>query len=327
MAKEQTSAPTPAQPPSQNLVAEIPANAFDIKTIAQLGADASSLRLVGVDIPDDLPGLPKRVPIAIVNGKQPEMKSVQQLLEAYRLFPSRKKGQAEAQTLEAFIALVERHKTADSVIFADMDWHKPSLTAVIDYHQALSGGSAAFGQHRIHYAFPLSDEWKKWIEHNGQPMKQAEFAYFLEDRVPDLSAPTDHERVTLEQQFGTRIAVPSQVVELSRGLQVNVERRIKNVHTLQSGEASIQFEEVHSDTTGQPLKVPGLFMLNIAPFFMGDEVRIPVRLRYRPGNPIVWYYEIYRPDIAITQHVRDAMIAARTSTALPAYEGTPEMAL
>lgn len=217
MAKETTAAPAP-NPASP--IAEIPPNTFDIRTIAQLAADATSLRLVGIDIPSDMPGLPKQVPVAVINGKQPEARSVQQLLEAYRLFPARKKGQAEAQTLEAFVAMTNRHKTADSVIFADMDWRKPSLTAVVDYHQLDSGGRAAFGQHRIHYAFPLSEEWMKWIEKNGEPMKQAEFAYFLEDRVPDLSAPTDHERVTLEAQFGTRIAVPSQVVELSRGLQV-----------------------------------------------------------------------------------------------------------
>ncbi|TIP21885.1 MAG: DUF2303 family protein, partial [Mesorhizobium sp.] len=73
------------------------------------------------------------------------------------------------------------------VIFADADWRNPSFTAVIDYHEDVSGGLAAFGKHRIQYAFPLSEEWKKWIEMNGEPMKQAEFAYFLEDRVAELS--------------------------------------------------------------------------------------------------------------------------------------------
>lgn len=324
MAKESQSA---AEPKVRDPIAEIAPHTIDIKTIAQLAADASSVKGGAIAVPAELAGLPGEVPVAVINGKQPEVRSVQRLIEEYRLHPARKKGQAEAQTLEAFIALSSRHKTDDSVIFADMDWHKPSLTAVVDYHQAASGGRAAFGQHRIHYAFPLSDEWKKWIEMNGQPMKQAEFAYFLEDRVPDLSAPTDHERVTLENQFNTKIAAPSQLVELSRGLQVNVEKRIKGVHTLQSGEASIQFEEVHNDAAGQPLKVPGLFILNVAPFFMGEKVRVPVRLRYRPGNPVVWFYEIYRPDIAITEHVRAAMLEAKAATELPAYEGTPEMSL
>lgn len=162
---------------------------------------------------------------------------------------------------------------------------------------------------------------------NGEPMKQEQFAYFLEDRVAELSAPTDHEKVTLEQQFATRIATPAQIVELSRGLQVHVNTRIKNATTLQTGEGQIQWEEAHNDADGKPLKVPGLFMLSIAPFFMGEKVRIPVRLRYRAGNPLVWFYQIYRPDQFITEHVRNTLAEARARTELPAFEGVPETGL
>ena len=50
-----------------------------------------------------------------------------------------------------------------------------------------------------------------------------------------------------------------------------------------------------------------------------------VCLRYRPdGASLVWYYEIYRPDETINQHVRDTLAEARERTGLPTYEGTPE---
>ena len=70
-------------------------------------------------------------------------------------------------------------------------------------------------------------------------MDQRDFAWFLEDRVPELSSPTDHERVTLEHQFATTIATPAQLVELSRGLQVHADTRVKAVTVLQTGEGQV----------------------------------------------------------------------------------------
>ncbi|MBZ9822305.1 DUF2303 family protein [Mesorhizobium sp. CA4] len=302
-----------------------PAAGLDVKALAQLGADASAIEIATLPAPEGLAGVPKQIPVALINGKSPEARNIAGLFENFRLFPARKAGQAVAQTLESFCELTNRHKTENSAIFADADWRHPSFTAVIDYHQK-AGTQAAFGKHRVHYAFPLSEEWKKWIDMDGEAMKQAEFAYFLEDRVAELSSPTEHERVTLEQQFQTKLATPAQVVELSRGLKVNIDTKVKTATTLQSGEGQIAWEETHNDAEGKPLKVPGLFMLNIAPFFMGDKVRIPVRLRYRPAGPmIMWSYQIYRPDQAINEHVRNALAEARDKTALPTFEGTPEM--
>ncbi len=299
---------------------------FDLGVAAALGAKADGVEIVSIEPPEGR-GLPAAVPAILRRGATPGISGVKEVLEAHRLFPERKKGTAEAQTFEAFCALVNRHGTAASAIFADCDWKEPSFTAVIDYHENEIDGIAGWGQHRVRYAFPLSEEWQAWIGMNGQPMKQAEFAWFLEDRVAELASPTDHERVTYEAQFQTTLATPAQVVELSRGLSVHVDTRVKAQTVLQSGEGQIAWEESHNDASGQKLKVPGLFMLNIAPFFMGDPVRIPVRLRYRPaGQQLTWFYQMYRPDLAITEHLRHCLADARESTGLPAYEGTPEMA-
>lgn len=298
---------------------------FDLDTAARLGAKAEGVEIVTLAAPKDMPGVPAEIPVALIRGENPSVASVAQLFDHYRDHPKRKTGTAKAQTFESFCALTNRHKTPDSAIFADMDWQAPSLTAVIDYHQNRSGGTAANGKHRIHYPFPLSEEWKKWMEMNGQPMKQQDFAWFLEDRILEVSSPTDEDRA-YEDQFGTRIALASQLIELSRGLNIKVDSTVKNAQTLQTGETSIQFEETHTDAAGQPLKVPGLFMLYISPFFMGDKVRIPVRLRYRVGGgKIIWFYDIYRPDLFITEFVRATLAEARRQVDLPIFEGTPEM--
>lgn len=298
---------------------------FDnIEEAAKLGAQAKGAEVVTVDL-DGHRGLPKQVPMLLVRGDNPGLKSIKTEIEAWRDYPAKKRGTAEAQTFDSFCELVNRHRTDHSVIFADADWRKPSFTAVIDYHER-EDGHADNGKHRIHYAFPLSEEWQAWNKMNGEKMTQQDFAIFLEDRIAELSAPTDQERIWLERDFATTIAVPSQLVELSRGLQVNVASKVKAAHTLANGEGQIVWEESHQDANGQPLKVPGIFILSIPPFFMGEKIRIPVRLRYRAaGGSVIWFYQIYRPDQFVTEHVRHALADARDRTGLPTFEGKPEM--
>lgn len=148
------------------------------------------------------------------------------------------------------------------------------------------------------------------------------------DRIHRLEGHLDNaerQREGLERDFATTVATPSQLVELSRGLQVNVASKVKAAHTLANGEGQIVWEESHQDANGAPLKVPGIFILSVPPFFMGDKMRIPVRLRYRAaGGSVTWFYQIYRPDQFITEHVRHALFDAREKTGLPAYEGKPE---
>ncbi|PRD42353.1 hypothetical protein C5748_16295 [Phyllobacterium phragmitis] len=300
--------------------------AFSLSTAAELGARANGAELVNVVRTDELTGLPASVPALLIRGDNPHIRSVDAILEEHRLFPARKSGIATAQTLESFIGLTNRHKIEDSVVFANTDWIKPSLTTVIDYHENTSGGKAAFGKHRVHYAFPLSEEWKAWVKLNSATMTQEDFAVFLEEHVFELSAPEDGEKLRYEREFATTIATPAQLVELSRGLQVNVAAKVKNASTLQTGEGQIIWEEEHQGSDGKPIKVPGLFILSVAPFFMGEKVRVPVRLRYRvKSGSIVWFYQIFRPDQIINERVRTDLFDVKDKTSLPAFEGSPEM--
>lgn len=300
---------------------------FDARFIADLGAKAAEAKIVAIPLAvlGDT-GLPEFVP-ALWDAEQSTLVSVAQEAERYRLFPKRRKGTASALTLKSFTDLVKRHATGDSVVFADTNWRKPGFTAVIDYHPyEPEAGPAQWGQHRVHYAFPLSEEWKAWTEKNGETMSQLDFASFIEDHIADLSSPTDAERIALERDFSTKIATPSELIQLSRKLQVTVESKVTNAHTLQNGTGQIQWEEEHKGADGKPVMVPGIFLLNIAPFFMGEKVRIPVRLRYRVSGTIKWFYQIYRPDEHVTDRVRSDLDIVAADTGLPVYEGTPEMA-
>lgn len=261
-----------------------------------------------------------------INRETGKVENLKPIIDSWRARPERKTGTARVLTLESFIDLTKRHMTPDSAIFADTDWRHPSMTAVIDYHVNKSAGAPDNGKHRIHYAFPLSEEWKKWQALDGEPMNQGEFAEFIENRISEITSPTFDEETALGALFSTKIAAPNELIMLSRGLQVRAEMRVKNAVTLQSGEGEITFEEEHKDAAGNKLQVPGIFIINIAPFFLGEPARIPARLRYRVREgKIVWAFHLYRPDRYITDQVCRDTAAAALATELPVFHGAPEM--
>ncbi len=336
MTETENTSINPAAAASANL---IPDGAEGIEAIAALSAAARGVSIIAPEGAPYNPGLPDTIPLGIKHGEKPEIVDLKPYFESWRAFPERKRGTATALTLASFIALVNRHSTKHSTVFADVDWKKPTLTAVIDYHQ-INGpmpagadgdqeqqlGGADNCKHRIHYAYPLSEEWLAWVAKDGEVMDQREFAAFLEDRIGDLSSPTEHEAQDYSRDFGTTVATPAGVISLARGLEVNVEAKVVNHIRLSSGETKIQFEELHKDATGAPIVVPGIFLLSIAPFVQGAKVRVPVRLRYRAGSGgIKWYYQIYRPDLAITERIDNDLLRVARDTGLPVYAGAPEV--
>jgi uncharacterized protein YfdQ (DUF2303 family) len=244
------------------------------------------------------------------------------LLDAWRTAPERREGTAQAKTLESFIELTKRHADENSAIFADIVSAEPALTAVIDYHKMTS--EPRFCKHRVTYKYPVSDEWTAWRSHNTKQLAQIEFAAFIEDHVADLAAPTDAEKAQIERLFQTKIALPSELVQLSRGLALSVDTKVKEIRTLQSGEAQITYEEVHKDGAGQPLVIPGLFVINIPLFVGADPTRLIARLRYRRDNGLKWSFHFWRWREDMRAHLENDLDAIRKETALPVYEGSPE---
>ena len=312
---------SPTAPNGAALVADTGA----VRELADIIAAAHGFETVEVKLPEAAPvGLPN----AIVVGFGPEGEAVdlRPLFEAWRDRPERKIGTAKAQTLDAFMSLTRRHASpTTTAIFADTSWRTPSLTAVLDYHDE-AGGGAGHCRHRVHYPFPLSEEWKAWVAQDAKPMSQGDFAAFIEDHIADLSSPTEAEVAAFERDFSMLVATPADVIQLSRGLAVQVDAKVKSAITLQTGEMQVLFEEAHvGPGSGSPLKVPGLFVLAIAPFFLGERIRLPVRLRYRvTEGRIVWRFHMFRPDFYVAERIREDLDAVRAALSLPCFEAAPE---
>lgn len=277
--------------------------------------------------------------LALPTGLKPH--SVKDLTKDYDAFPERPKGFANFTSLASIIAWVNRQKLAESVLFASNDMAKPSITAVINYHQpqanhaGLDGNIAGYGDHRGVYHFPLSKAWKAWAAaEQGGLMEQAEFARFLEDRITDVLIPpadgrseADASILDLVNQLGGKLAGPSTLLTLSRGLAVHENSVVKNAVNLASGEAQFVYETTHAGENGQQLSVPNMFLIGVPVFEMGDLFRLPVRLRYRlSGGKVRWAISRHRPEMTFDVAFSEAVQKAATETDLPMFLGSPESA-
>lgn len=256
-----------------------------------------------------------------------EAKSLKPLLDEYRTEPERRKGTAALADLESFIAHVKRFADEDSAIFADRNPAAPALVGVLDYHRRTAQGAPRFGTHRARYAFPLSDPWQAWTGADGKTMSQQDFAAWLEEHLADVADPSlagDDARA-FATLFDVTFAGPAKLLALSKGLTVHVGARVQQHVNLSTGEAQIAYHEEHQDGKAQPLKVPGAFLLAIAPFKRGAAYKVPARLRYRvsQGN-ISWHYSLHRADDVFDHAIDEACATAAKETGLPLFAGTPE---
>ena len=264
--------------------------------------------------------------IAILrDGAGKKIVDLKPFIDNWREKPEHVVGTAEIQSPESFIALVNRHASEEfSALFCDAMSAAPSIQAVIDYHEPAA--IADWCKHRIRYGFPLSKEWTFWMGFAPQGrMDQSTFAYLIEDRIADVVTGDQEAEKELASQMQVSIATPAQLLTFSRGLQVRVAQTVKEVRNTSNGADAITFEETHEGENGQPLTVPGLFVLQI-PVFQGDEpIRLPVRLRYRVlERKTLWTIAPYRADKVLTDTVKAVASRMAEATKLPLFFGHPE---
>lgn len=262
----------------------------------------------------------------LVVGKGRQIVDLRPHFAEARTAPLRRTGTAKHTTLLSFIDHVNRFKDVDSAVFAEVS-ASPKAVAVLDYHRTGSEGAPRFGKHRSEYAFPLSERWMAWMAKNGVVMDQASFAEFLENRVLDVASPEGLGETSrsIAAKLGQSFATPQKLLELSRGLAVREGSVVQNAKNLSTGETQIQFTTQHTDERGEPLKVPGLFLLAIPVFDDGAPYEIAVRLRYRlNAGRIAWFYEVHSADVVLRDAIEEACSRVAKETALPVFRGIPE---
>jgi uncharacterized protein YfdQ (DUF2303 family) len=292
---------------------------------AIIEAMRSASPLHSMSLGADTNGVPRAVMIVKQGHDVFDMKP---FLDKYLVRPERRKGTATFTTLASFIHHANRFKDEDSAIFCNDSQSSPGLTSVLDYHQRTAKGLPQFGEHRGHYSFPLSDEWKAWKAKNGVVMGQTDFARFLEDRVVDVADAArerpDGSAWTWATKLGQKFASAAELLELSKGLHATVKHEVRNEGNLSTGEKAIFFAKSNLDPNGQPLAIASAFLIGIPVFKLGPLYPIPVRLRHKIDEKVTWSFELARLDAVFEDAIDGACSEAASATALPLFRGSPE---
>lgn len=291
--------------------------------------EAGAIAAIVSDVLPEISSLPhpqtgENFPVLVTKAG---LESLKRLQDERRTAPEARVGVARLQDLDSFIAHTNRFKDADSALFADTSTQTPSITAVLDYHRAGSEGAPRNGKHRSTYAFPLSKEWKAWTGIDGQQISQGEFSAFLEDHINDVADPVSVGEAAREfaVRLGFQLATPGRLLEVAKGLTVQVGNRVANHTNLSSGEVEFHFSTSHADAQGKSLQVPSAFVLAIPVFDRGDLFPIGVRLRYRVVEQNVkWSFSLHRADRALDFAISEAVHKVEDQTELPLYRGLPE---
>lgn len=169
--------------------------------------------------------------------------------------PKYVKQEVEVQTKDSLVEYVERFKTEDTVIFADIDENR--IVAVIDYHGPAVAGDAkvpapirpAITSHRAILDLDFSLQWQTWLGVQGAMYRQAEFARFIEENSEDILSPTG-------------AALLEMVLDLEKSKSIRVVRKMRTAGSDDgTGGSTI---EVHGT------ELPNVFQLLI-PVYFGES--------------------------------------------------------
>jgi Uncharacterized conserved protein (DUF2303) len=283
----------------------------------------------------------------------PNHREVKDLTSMHRealeyLKPARRKGTAKLDDLQSLIDWTNRFKGPTSVLFADPNTSDPSIMCVADYH---AGGpadqenptgeaTARHCHHRATYNFPLSEEWKAWMEISGVPLEKDDLGEFIETNAKDIMDPTaaileneeasgnenwENRLIRTAQQIEGRYGQLTQLLKMSKQFQVYETSDLTIVSNRDTGEGAIQFLNEHKDASGQPLKIPNLIIIAIPVFLNGAPYRMPVRFRYRKtGASIKFILTVYNPEKSFESAFDEAVTEATEATELLTLMGSPE---
>jgi hypothetical protein len=266
--------------------------------------------------------------------------------------PRRIEGTETAETLGSFVALVNRHGSTHTVTFAK-GGGAPTMTAVVDYHEASDGASgpqSAWRGQKVHYPFPFSPQFKAWSD--GKMRSKLDFVAFVEDRIGEFLDPEDlptppaptPENLTLRRTllqdvhegvlrargvpraeranrpYDQVFAGPAKLLSDARTLKGVSTTAVDEVeHALGTVEIRYTKTDAAVKSTGEA-KISEYYALEIEVFPGSDRLIVPVRLRANVVNgSLSLGFELIGIDRVIDAAFLDAVQRVETETGRPVY--------
>lgn len=256
------------------------------------------------------------------------LQSVKHLLDEQRETPERIRGTAKLDEVDSFLSHVGRFRGDSTAIYASRSTTSPGFVAVYDYH---APGAPAWGQHRAEFRPALAQAWRAWQGANGKEMDTGAFAEWWEEHAVEVLDPATEAAKDASlrlRAIDLRVGTPSEVLALSRGLEIRVEQTLSDVKRLATGEMKLTYEEQVKGSNGAPLDVPAAFVVGVPVFdegVDGDVWALPVRLRMRrQAASITWSFHLLDADVTFRRAVDGLIEKVSAKTGLPVLIGTPE---
>lgn len=212
-------------------------------------------------------------------------------------YPSRRSGMVQTLDIESFITATKRYyDPTKAVIYAMID--PGSFVAVLNDHHA---DGADWRDHRVEFPLSFSKEYLTWTKQNKQPMAQEEFAFFIEDNMPDFIEPSGARMLEIAINFRVK-----QGVRFSSGIR------------LQDGTVNLEYVEQNTAGAGKTGKftIPEKFKIEIPVWSgleqKGYEFEAFLRWKLTDGNLAI-RYELQRPHKVVEAAFSDTLQEIRNN--------------
>ena len=213
-------------------------------------------------------------------------------LEGY--FPPRRiKQRVLLSEVGSFVDYVERFKTPDTMVFANIGEDGATFTAVLDYHGRAPGLAPAYGCHVATFILKQTPEWVVWKAANRKVMGQVDFATWLEDNATLFVNPTG-----------------ADLLELVRSLHGHKNARFSTALRLDNGAYSVGYDEdveIKGTSTARSgsMELPPVIEAGFAPFLGAHSYLVRARLKSRVNDRAL---SLWFETIEMHQIVRDSIL-------------------
>jgi uncharacterized protein YfdQ (DUF2303 family) len=198
-------------------------------------------------------------------------------MEGYLPAPVMRRGDVQVHAAVSFAGYINRFKSNDSVIFADQV--AQAFTGVLDYHREGATGTAGWARHRVTLKLQPTEAWLEWTGQDKKAMTQADFATWIEERIPDIASPDG-----------------ADIVTMARNLEARKDVAFKSHIRTDNGSHIFAYSEmVQGSARDGSLTIPADFTLALIPFLGADTYQVTARFRYRlNGSQLALSYELVR---------------------------------
>lgn len=233
----------------------------------------------------------------------------------YEAKPLRKAGIVKLDDTASFIDYVRRHGSLESCTVwckADYAAGRVGFMAIIDDHGE-APDAQRWREHRATFTPVFSEEWKRWIGHNGpgKAFTQFDFAGFIEENNKDIAGVDGS-------------ATGAQMLEMALSMEANQDVKFKSSIRLQNGGVQLNYVADDDAQTVTRMQLYERFTLGFRVFSGGDAYQLGARLRYRVREgKLTFWYELIRPDKVLEAATTTLVELIKSNVGKPFFFGEP----